>query len=197
MVTNRIGRGLAVCLMACAAAGCSNASSGTGGSPSATSPGTASAGSGTRTSPSSTSPSLSASPDVRTIAVEVYLAMWADMVEAAKTSDYTSPRLDDHAAAQALVLLSGSLRRAHDSKLVAKGTPRFSPVVTEVTPLEKPVAVSLRDCMDGSDWLNYRLDGQLQNDVPGGRHRATATVGLLDGRWVVTRLQIGEVGSCT
>lgn len=129
--------------------------------------------------------------------MDVYLAMWADMVEAAKTSDYVSPRLDDHATAQALVLLSGALRKAHDKGLVIKGTPRFSPRVTGQTPQEHPVAVSLQDCMDDSDWLNYRNDGQLQNDVPGGRHRATATVGFLDGRWVVTRLQIGEVGTCT
>jgi hypothetical protein len=200
MVANWLSRGLAACLAAgavVAAAGCSGSSSDAGRTPSVTSLGTTSASSGTTSPPPASSTSASASPDVRTTAVDVYLAMWADMVEAAKTSDYASPRLADHAAGQALQLLSGALRTAHDKKLVAKGTPRFSPKVTGLTPQVHPVAVSLQDCMDGSDWLNYRLDGQLQNDVPGGRHRATATVGFLNGRWVVTRLQIGEVGTCS
>jgi hypothetical protein len=195
----------AACLVAgtaLAVSACAGGSSRPDRSPSTTSPEALSAGSGTTAPPSASSPqagspSASGSPDVRAIAVNVYLAMWADMVEAARTSNYASPRLADHAASQALQLLSGALRRAHDRQLVAQGTPRFSPQVTGVTPPEHPVAVSLRDCMDGTTWLNYRRDGQLQNDQPGGRHRATATVGFLDGRWLVTHLQIGEVGTCS
>src|SRR5689334_11805499 len=143
MVANRLSRGLAACLATgalAAATGCSTSASG-GRASSSTSPGTTSATSATTAPPSATS--TSTSPDVRTIAVDVYLAMWADMVEAAKTSDYASPRLADHAAGQALQLLSGALRTAHDKQLVAKGTPRFSPKVTGLTPQVHPVAVSL------------------------------------------------------
>jgi len=200
MATNRFRHALAVCLIASVAvpaAACSTSSPSASGPTSTLPTRTAASTSATAPSSTTTSQSPSASRDVRTIAVEVYLAMWADMVEAAKTSDYTSPRLADHAAAQALLLLSGAPRRAHDSQLVAKGTPKFSPTVIGVTTPEHPVAVSLQDCMDDSGWLNYHLDGRLQNNVPGGRHRATATVGLLNGRWVVTRLETGEVGTCS
>jgi hypothetical protein len=194
VVTACLAAGVAVMTGACSHASPRPGASRVTSSPTGQSAGTP--GAATAPSEASSSGSSSASPDVRAIAVDVYLAMWADMVEAAKTSDYASPRLTDHATSQALQLLSGALRKAHDQQLVAKGTPRFSPHVTGVTPQERPVAVSLEDCMDGSDWLNYRLDGTLQNDVPGGKHRATATVGYVDGRWMVTRLTIGEVGSC-
>ena len=200
MSSQRTHRWVTGCLLCTVMAACADPSSGPSAGSSVdatrTSPPTAPSTAGVSTAGAvSTSPT--GSPDVRTTAVAVYLAMWADMVEAAKTSDYTSPRLDDHAAAQALILLSGALRKAHDSQLVVKGTPRFSPRVIGQTPPVNPTAVSVQDCMDDSDWLNYRPDGRLQNDVPGGRHRATATVGFLNGRWVVTRLQIGEVGTCT
>lgn len=137
----------------------------------------------------------SAGPDAAAIAV--YLAMWADMVEAAKTADYQSPRLSDHAASQALLLLTGSLRKAHEQNVVIKGDPALSPRVIGVTPATHPVAVSILDCIDDSRWLNYTRDGELQNGTPGGKHRTTATVGFLDDRWMVTQLQIGEVGSCS
>ena len=207
MVTRRLDHTTVVCLATAAVTvipGCSHGPSDTTPPhalpPAQTStPRTSPSGTAPSETPSSGTPSTVSPPspdDVRTLAVKVYLAMWADMVEAATTSDYTSPRLADHADAQALLLLSGMLRAAHDHKVVVKGTPRFSPVVTAVTPSRKPIAVSLRDCADGSSWLSYRLDGRLQDDVPGGRHLITATVGLYHGRWVVTRLSIGAVGTC-
>jgi hypothetical protein len=129
-------------------------------------------------------------------AVAVYKAMWDDVVAAATTADFQSPRLADHAASQALLLLSGSLRKANQQSLVIRGKPTLSPHVTAVAPSTRPVAVSILDCVDDSRWLNYTRDGRLQNKAPGGKHRTTATVGLLGGQWLVTRLQIGEVGTC-
>jgi hypothetical protein len=194
MAMSESGRRAAVWLAVCMAfvpAGCSSTSPGAGRSPSSTPSATPS-----DTTSGTTSATPSGTADARTIAVNTYLAMWADVVEAAKTSDYDSPRLADHADMQALLLMTGALRSAHQNKVVAKGTPRFSPQVTKVTPPDNPIAVSLKDCVDGRDWLNYRLDGRLQNDVPGGHRLTTATVGLLKGRWVVTRLEIGKAGTC-
>jgi hypothetical protein len=166
----------------------------TGGPSSSTSdaPSTTGGSSAPGTSPTSSAPPTgSRSPSA---AIDTYRAMWADMIHAAETSDYQSPRLAEHATSQALLLLSGSLRKAHDRKVVAKGTPVLSPQVTGGTASQ--VAVPILDCVDATKWLNYTTDGRLQNDTPGGKHRTTATVGWIDGRWMVTRLAIGEVGSC-
>jgi hypothetical protein len=176
---------------------CSSGSSGTSHPPVTTSvTRSVSATSSQVGSPSATGSVESSPPDVRTLAVQIYLAMWADMVQAGKTADYQSPQLAQHATSQAYLLLRDGLLKAHQSNLIIKGQPVFTPTVTGVRPATSPVAVSILDCIDDSHWLNYTPDGRLQNDTPGGKHHTTATVGLLNGQWLVTHLEIGQVGSC-
>lgn len=122
--------------------------------------------------------------------------MWADMVTAGRTADYESPALAKHAASQALQLLVSGLYQAHKKNLVIKGEPTLDPRVTALTPTDNPVAATIADCFDDTHWLNYKPNGQLQDDVPGGKHKTTATVGLLDGTWKVTKLQVQGVGTC-
>ena len=124
--------------------------------------------------------------------------MWADMVEAAKTSNYSSPRLTAHAAGQALQLLYGGLRSASQDGIVTVGKPTFSPQVTAVTPTANPVAVTIVDCMDSSQWREFVAStGKPKDDQPGGKHRSTATVGLLQSTWKVTQLHVEGVGTCS
>jgi hypothetical protein len=148
-------------------------------------------------SSAASSGSSGSSGDVRAIAVAVYLAMWADMVDASTTSDYQSPRLAQHAASQALLLLYDTLLADHRAGIVAHGQPTLHPTATGMTPAVDPVAVSIVDCVDDSRWLDYTTSGQLKNNVPGGKHHTTATVGYLNGGWRVTTLQVGRVGTCT
>jgi hypothetical protein len=122
--------------------------------------------------------------------------MWRDMVEAGKTADFGSPKLADHAASQAWQLLYGGLVSAHQDGVVLLGEPTFEPRATGVTPPTNPVAVSIVDCVDSTHWREYTASGQLKDDQPGGRHRATATVGRLEGTWKVTQLHVEAVGTC-
>lgn len=85
--------------------------------------------------------------------------------------------------------------RTHD-EVVLLGRPTFSPRVTEVTPFASPATVAIVDCMDSTHWREYTAAGRLRDNKSGGKHRATATVGLLDGTWKVTRLQVEGVGTC-
>ena len=131
-------------------------------------------------------------------AVRAYRAMWADMVEAGTTADYRATRLGDHATSQAWQLLYGGLMSAHDDGVVLRGEPTFTPRVTGLTPADHPVAVSIVDCMDSTRWREYSAaTGSLRDDKPGGKHHATATVGLLQGAWKVTQLHVDGVGTCT
>lgn len=195
MAANSYRRVLATFFLGAVLAACSSTSSGSNDTRSASSQ--VSPQSTSVVVPSSTSASTSGVVDVRTNAVTVYLAMWADMVEAGKTANYQSARLADHATSQALQVLYQGLLDAHNKKLVIKGQPTFSPSVTGVTPAVNPVAVTLSDCVDGTNWLNYTADGSLQDDTPGGKHRTTATVGRLNGRWLVTHLTVAGVGTCS
>jgi len=132
-----------------------------------------------------------------TEALASYLAMWGDMVEAAKTANYSSPRLANHAMSQALQLLYGGLMSAHDDGVVILGKPLFAPMITETKPASDPVAVSLVDCMDGSDWLEYSAKtGKRRDGNPGGKHHATATVGKYLGVWKVATLKVDGPGTC-
>jgi hypothetical protein len=135
------------------------------------------------------------------VAVQVYLAMWTDMVAAGKTADYRSPHLADHAASQALLLLSQGLLSDHQDGVVLKGQLTSSPHATGVSTVPGtpgPVAVSIVDCLDSTHWLEYNAsNGQLKDNKPGGKHLTTATVGLLNGTWKVTKLTIQDLGTCT
>jgi hypothetical protein len=123
--------------------------------------------------------------------------MWADMASAARTADYQSPRLARHAAGDALSQLSRGLYANKQHGIVAKGDPLTNPTVTSVTPTTSPTAVAISDCFDDSHWLNYiAATNELQNDIPGGKHATTATVSSVDGRWKVTALAVGVVGTC-
>ncbi|WP_432003380.1 hypothetical protein [Streptomyces sioyaensis] len=125
-------------------------------------------------------------------ALATYRAMWRDLAEASATSDVTSSVLDDHAAGGALELMKYGLRKAKKEKVVSKGAPRVNPKVIRATSRE----VVLQDCVDERHWLQYKLNGELKNNVPGGHFRADATVRHGEGGWKVADLYIHETGSC-
>lgn len=126
-------------------------------------------------------------------ALTAYRAMWRDLTEAARTSDAASPQLDDHASGAALDMLKQGLQRGKREKLVVKGSPRLHPVVDRVGPAHK---VELRDCVDSTGWLQYRLNGELKNNVPGGHGKAEATVERDGHKWKVTVLSMYPSGTC-
>jgi hypothetical protein len=156
-------------------------------------------GSSAKTDPSTTSTrattavSEDAVATARKEAVAAYNSMWADMASAARTADYQSPRLERHAAGDALSQLSRGLYANKQHGIVAKGDPVTNPSVTSVT----STSVAISDCFDATHWLNYvAATGELQNDIPGARHATTATVKVVNGSWKVTELAVGQDGTC-
>lgn len=129
-------------------------------------------------------------------AVAAYRSMWADMAEASRTSDAQSPLLGDHADESALWLLQYVLKQNRKEGTVGKGAPLVNPQIVSAEPAAHPDTVKLEDCVDGTGWLQYRKDGDPKNAVPGGHHRAEATVRFVGSAWKVTRLSFGEPGSC-
>ncbi|QHA10001.1 hypothetical protein GQF42_35065 [Streptomyces broussonetiae] len=118
--------------------------------------------------------------------------MWHDLAVASRTSDASSPLLDDHARGGALELLKYGLSKSKKERVVSKGAPRVDPQVVSATDQK----VVLVDCVDDRNWLQYKLNGELKNDVPGGHYRTDATVRRNNGFWKVTDLYMHEAGSC-
>ncbi|MCQ6246185.1 hypothetical protein [Streptomyces malaysiensis] len=84
------------------------------------------------------------------------------------------------------------LQRAKKEKVTSKGTPHVNPEVVTATSDE----VKLQDCVDGTDWLQYKLNGELKNDVPGSHFKVDARV-LRNGTvWKVSYLYMHEAGTC-
>ncbi|MEW2219517.1 hypothetical protein AB0939_09460 [Streptomyces sp. NPDC006990] len=129
---------------------------------------------------------------VRREALSAYRAMWGDLTQASKTADASSTRLDDHAEGGALQLMRYGLRNAKKAKRVVRGTPRPHPEIVSA----KGGKVVIRDCVDGTDWLNYKLNGEPEDNNPGSHFKADATVKRSDGAWRVSRLYMHESGSC-
>jgi hypothetical protein len=122
--------------------------------------------------------------------------MWADMVTAARTSDYQSALLPQNASGDALAVLVHDLAENQQAGLVTKGDPTLNPQVTSLTPTATPTQATITDCVNDTHWLNYKSSGGLANNTPGGRHATTAIVVDTAGTWKVTQLALQSVGTC-
>ena len=150
-----------------------------------------------QTPPFETSTTTSAADNARGSAIAAYDAMWQDMAAVALTADYQSPRLAQHAAGEALSLLTRGVYTNRRRGVVVRGRPATRPAVTSLKPSTEPTTATIRDCFNDTNWLNYiAATGQLQNHVPGGLHQTTATVKDISGTWKVTGLQVGAAGTC-
>ncbi|PJJ04182.1 hypothetical protein BX264_4586 [Streptomyces sp. 2333.5] len=125
-------------------------------------------------------------------ALTIYRAMWGDLVAVSASPDPRSPLLKKHAMGGALELMRYGLKRSEQEGVVSKGTPRLMPKVVSAADSK----VEIRDCVDGANWLQYKRNGELKNDVPGSHFKTDATVRRVDGEWKVASLYMHESGSC-
>jgi hypothetical protein len=148
------------------------------------------------TSLASSSPTPSPLSEAERQAVAAYDAMWHDMAVAARTADYRSPLLPQHATRTALATLIHGLYSYKRQGLIIKGTPVTHPRVTSAQPSSAPTHVKIVDCFDDTHWLNYKSTGGLQDKIPGGHRRVTAVAIKQQFGWKVTELSVGDEGSC-
>lgn len=137
-----------------------------------------------------------ATDQARREAIDAYTAMWEDMAVAARTADYQSPLLAQHAAGKALSILLQGLYTYKRQGLIIKGTPVAHPRVTSMSPSDQPTTADILDCFDDTHWLNYRATGGLEDNIPGGHRRVTAVVTRQPAGWKVMELSVGNEGTC-
>lgn len=187
--------------------GCSDATAGSPGADAtaSTPPGSASASPSTAadTVPSAASATASAAAVTPGLgvheqqALDTYEGMWDAYAVAAETADHTTDRLAPFATGDALLVLIRGLTEAHEEGVVSRGRPVTNARIEAVTPAENPTRITIIDCLDSTDWLQYRgSTGELVNDVPGGRHETTAALTRANEAWIVTDLQVRGVGTC-
>ncbi|WP_248832784.1 hypothetical protein [Frankia sp. Mgl5] len=114
----------------------------------------------------------------------------------AETSDYQNPDLAHHASGEALSLIYKNIYLNKSDGVVSRGNPVLQPRVTSVSPPEAPDQAVIEDCVDDRDWLNYRADGQRQDDETGGRRLTQALALEMAGAWKIDRLVVQTVGTC-
>jgi hypothetical protein len=159
------------------------------------------AGSSPTAAPTTASPNQSGSTtgvpvDPSGRVLSAYRAMWADLASAARTSDFQSPRLSQHASGQTLTLFEQGLARDQLHGIVTRGTPALHPVVTSLSPQRDPSHATVVDCFDDAHWLEYRTSGELAKKAPGGHRATTAQLIRTSGTWKVDRLTIDKTGTC-
>ena len=128
--------------------------------------------------------------------LSAYRAMWADLVSAARTSNFQSPRLSQHTTGQALTLFVQGLARDQLHGIVTRGTPALDPMVTSISPEQDPPRATVGDCFDDTHWVEYQTTGKLAKNAPGGRRATTAQLVKTSGAWKVDQISIGKPGSC-
>jgi hypothetical protein len=151
-------------------------------------------------SPPLRAPSASSSPDPRAD-VQAALAAYTNLLNAfvaasnAGTDDKTE--LAKYATGSALDLLASGLADNKAKGLHTQGTPGIDPPkVTNFGPASNPTSVSVTGCVDGTNWLLYKSNGQLADSGPNGRRRTGAQIDKTAGAWKVSSLAIQGVGTC-
>ncbi|WP_238435839.1 MULTISPECIES: hypothetical protein [unclassified Frankia] len=129
-------------------------------------------------------------------ALAAYRAMFEDWIAVSATSDYQDPRLTEHVSGRALSLLYESVYLDKEHGVVVKGRPVLAPRVTALGPEPDPSRATIVDCADDTDWLDYRLDGQLEDETPGGRHFVQALALRTADVWKIDQLVIKDRGTC-
>lgn len=149
------------------------------------------------TAPSNPSGSTTTVPvDPSGRVLNAYRAMWADLVSAARTSDFQSSRLPQHTTGEALTLFVQGLARDQLHGIVTRGTPVLTPMVTSLSPEPDPSRATVGDCFDDTHWIEYQTNGKLAKNAPGGRRATTAQLIKASGTWKVDQISIGKPGSC-
>ncbi|HXA34230.1 MAG TPA: hypothetical protein VNV87_18405 [Acidimicrobiales bacterium] len=149
--------------------------------------------------PTGGSPPTTTQPTAASVTTRVisdYRTMWADLVAAARTSNYQSTLLPRHATGAALTLLVQGLAKDRVLGIVTKGQPVLQPSVSSLTPAANPTKASITDCFDNTHWIEYKTNGTLQKNAPGGRRSTTAKLVRIGGTWKVTELTIRATGTC-
>jgi hypothetical protein len=144
--------------------------------------------------PSSPSPAPSAVAAAD--AVVAYRGMWKAVVAAAAVPDPDAPDLRRYASGEALKLIVGNLVIDRDQGKVVKGDVVLNPSVTALRPVDRPTEATITDCVNDTNWLEYKKSGGLWNNEPGGKHHNTATVTLTDGVWKVSSFTLEKKGTC-
>jgi hypothetical protein len=139
---------------------------------------------------STTGPATTADPSNAVLAA--YRAHWADVIEAGKTADWRSPRLDDHATGEVLKTVRANYRRIQADGEVVRGTVRLHPRVVSV---QGSTAI-IRDCNDVTDFLRYDAKtGAPREERKTDIAELEATLRLVNGHWLVSKTTVK--GPCT
>ncbi len=178
-------RVLWVCLLACAL-GVSLAACDSSTSPAAS----------LTTAPSGASSTSPGGGDPSAEVLAAYRGMWADLVTAARTSDFQSPHLSQYTTGAAHTLFVQGLARDQLHGIVTRGEPVLDPRISSLTPTGDPTRATVTDCFDDAQWLEYTTSGARAKNTPGGRRATTADLIKSRGTWKVTDLEVGSVGSC-
>jgi hypothetical protein len=131
-------------------------------------------------------------------AVAAYRGMWQAYDAALRVPDPSSADLARFAADEALRVLVSGVASVKGRGLRGTGGVAVSPRVVEFSPVDEPVRVLVRDCMDSSGSRLVRASpGPPYHDTPGGRRRGAAEVRRqADGSWKVAKFGLEAVGTC-
>lgn len=135
-------------------------------------------------------------PSNEELVLRAYRGMWDAYVEAGKTSDPDAPDLRRYASDNALKLIVSALVTNREAKKIILGDLKIDPKVTAVKEGDNPPTATVADCVDSTKWLVHKTSGELWDNEPGAKHRATATVTLSADGWKVSQFTLERGGTC-
>ncbi len=121
--------------------------------------------------------------DPNTAVVAAYRAYWADLIDAGKTADWESPRLDDHATGEGVAVARDNYRQLRAQGLVVRGTVSLHPRVVAI----RGDTATIEDCTDVTKFLRRDAKtGKAAEPEVRDVRRTVVTLKRISGRWLVS-----------
>ena len=150
----------------------------------------------TPTVPPATPVAKDPAESVRQAVLAGYTGMWTDYGHDLTSHNWQHPTVAAYATGQALLLLEANILSDNHDGVVTEGAPTLYPVVKTV-PGVGPSTAEVVDCANFSAVWKYGATTHTRVEKhPDGWHLIDANLMLREGRWKVSTLAMGAVGSC-
>ncbi|MQS17533.1 hypothetical protein F7Q99_36445 [Streptomyces kaniharaensis] len=150
-------------------------------------------------SPSATAtPTADPTADAKAAALVAYRGMWGTIVKAYTAGSLNGvDDLETYSRDKALSSIKVAVAYYEKNNLVVKGQPQLSPEVQAVDLASMPARVTIRDCVDTSNFLPVDKTTGKPSETDGKfRHITNSVAQRVDGRWLIGEWTIDRQQTC-
>jgi hypothetical protein len=143
-------------------------------------------------------PTADPTADAKASALAAYQGMWDVTVKAYNAGSLDGvDNLETYTRDKALANIKIAVAYYQKNNLMVKGKPKLSPQVQAVDLASMPARVTIRDCIDSTDFLPVNKTTGKPSETDGvHRHVYNSVAQRVDGQWLIGESAIDREQTC-